>query len=196
MKKILLVVCAFSFVTTLIAQETSNKKSPTLVINFMFNDFKTPTYFRTGSLVSVINKKQFSSLKAMDPGLSLTYMNGIFNKVDFAGTIGGSFVRYPFKDQSTGTNDKLLLEADASVNLRLLEDNYIINPFLSAGVGASYYDSHYGAIIPLGTGIQFRLGDEEVLRVQAQYRLGITDMTSNHFNFSLGFGLPVGSKKK
>lgn len=195
MKKILLVVCAFSFASTLFAQETSSKKSPSLVINFMFNDFKTPVYFRTGSLSSVINKKQFTKLKGMDPGLSITYLNGIFSKLDFAATLGGSFVQYPYKNQSTSSNDNLLLEADASLNLRLLEDNYVINPFLSAGVGASYFDSHYGALIPFGTGLQFKLGAEEVLRIQAQYRVGITESTSNHFNFSLGFGLPLSSKK-
>jgi OmpA-OmpF porin, OOP family len=196
MKKLLLVVCAFTFVSTLVAQETSNKKSPTLVINFMFNDFRTPTLFRTGSLASVINKQQFSKFTDMDPGISVTYIHGVYSKLDFAATLGGSFVRYPFKNQGTSASESFLVEADANVNLRLLEDNYIVNPYLIGGVGASYYNSHYAAYMPLGTGLQFKVGPEEVLRVEAQYRLGVSESASNHFNFSIGFGLPISSKKK
>jgi len=196
MKKILLIVGAFSFASSLLAQEFPNKKRPTLVVNFMLNDFKTPTYFQTGSLVSVINKKQFTKFKNMDPGLNITYIDGIYPKLDFVASFGGSFTRYPFKNQPTPASDRFLMEGDANVNLRLLEDHYVFNPFVSGGVGISYYDAKWGAYLPAGVGVQFKLSSEEIVRVQAQYRVGITEMTSNHFNYSVGIGFPLTEKKE
>lgn len=109
-------------------------------------------------------------------------------------TLGGSFVRYPFKNRTTSTTEGFLLQADANVNLKLLEDNYIVNPYLTAGVGASLYQVYYGAYIPAGAGFSFRLHEDALMFTQVQYRIGITDNTANHFNFQLGFATPLRKK--
>ena len=197
MRKSFLVGCLLTVASTFIAQGqttptlTTNPtytKKRGLMLNVMFNDFKTPQLISSTSLTSVINKKQFTSLKEMGIGLNITYLESLSTNVDFASSLGASISDYPFKNRPSASSESLLLEGDVNVNIRLLPDNYIVNPYLTAGVGASYYDVHYGAYVPVGAGFQFRLGGEEIVRLQAQYRFGITEMTSNHFNFTLGFG--------
>jgi OOP family OmpA-OmpF porin len=187
MKKILLLVCASILMSTAFSQTTSYKKQPSLGIHFIFNDFKTPQLIKANSLSSVINNKQFSKLKEMDPGFMITYGQGITDHVDFVASFGGSFVKYPLKNRPAETTERFLAELDANVNVKLLNDSYVVNPYLTAGAGVSYYKVHYGAYIPVGAGFQVRLSENDFIKLQAQYRIGITELASNHLNFSLGF---------
>jgi outer membrane protein OmpA-like peptidoglycan-associated protein len=194
MKKILLLILVLG-VTVSYGQVKSFKKEPTLTVQFLWNDFRSAQLIRNQSLSTVLREKTFSSLKDMSYGLTVGYIKGISEHVDFSGNLGGSFVKYPFQNRPTPKSEGFLLEADASLNIKLLTDQYAVNPFLTAGVGASMYDVYFGAFIPVGAGFQFNLGQQTFLFTQAQYRVGITQETSNHFMFSLGFGVPLREKK-
>lgn len=197
MRKVILLVFLLVSVHSTFAQKTSlYKKQPTLSINFMLNDFKTAQYIDRTSLSQVFKNDAFSKVTDMSPGLSVGYYKGMSDHVDFMASLGGSFTSYEYKNGRSNKSDELLLEADANVNVKLLSDNYIVTPFITAGVGASKYGVHYGAYIPVGLGVQIKLGEEVFLFTNAQYRNGITDYTNNHLNFSLGFGAPLGSAKK
>jgi OOP family OmpA-OmpF porin len=197
MRKVVLLVFLLVTVSATFAQKPSlYKKQPTLSINFMLNDYSTAQYIDRTSLSQVFKNDAFSKVTDMSPGLSVGYYKGLSDHVDFMASLGGSFTSYEFKNGRSNKSDALLLEADANLNVKLLSDNYIVNPYLTAGVGASKYGPHYGAYIPLGFGIQVKLGEEVFLFTNAQYRNGITDYTNNHLNFSLGFGAPLGSAKK
>jgi hypothetical protein len=131
----------------------------------------------------------------MYPGLSISYFNGISDQVDFMASLGGSFAKYDFKSGQTNRAERLLLELDANVNVKLLPDNYKVTPYITAGVGTSVYGVHHGAYIPLGLGFQVRLGEGAFLFSNFQYRTGITEFTNNHFNYAIGFGAPLGLSK-
>lgn len=194
MKKILLLVLVFG-TTASFAQVSMYKKRPTLSINFIWNDFRSAQLIKEQSLSTVLREKNFSSLKEMSYGLSVGYFKGLTDHIDFMGSLGGSFVRYPFKNITTPTSEHILLAADAAINIKLLSDKYIMNPYLTAGVGVSKYQVYYGAFIPLGAGFQFNLGQETFLFTQAQYRIGVSENTNDHFYFSLGFGVPLKEKR-
>lgn len=196
MKKVLLVVfvlilCGKSFAQT----PTATKRGQSVGFSFMLNDFRTANLMKSSSFGGVLNTGQFSELKEMSPGIAFHYSKGIFPNLDFTSSISGSYVRYTRKGAATATSDAFLLEADANARLNLFAHEYAVNPYMVAGVGASLYGVHYGAYIPTGLGVQFRLTDEAQLFTQGQYRFGITDNAANHFNFQLGFAIPVGSKK-
>ena len=195
MKKILLLVLIFGVAASQ-AQVTQYKKRPTLSINFIGNDFRSAQLIKQQSLSTVFRDKTFSSLSQLKYGLGLGYYQGLSNHVDFMSTFNASLLKYPFKNMPAATEDKVLLEADANVNIKLLTDHYTVVPYLTAGVGASMFGNKFGAYIPLGTGLQFNLGQETFLFTQAQYRVGITDLTNEHFVFSLGFGVPLKDKKE
>lgn len=196
MHKFLLFVLFAGISLSTFAQTGLYKKKPTFSVNFLLNDFRTADRLRTSTVESVLNQKKWSQIKEMSPGLSLNYFQGLSDHVDFMATLGGSFADVTPKNQeTTNKSNVFLLELDANVNLKLLSDRYAVNPYLTAGVGASMYKSSYGAYIPFGVGVQFKLTPESFLFLNSQYRVGITDKASNHFVYSIGFGAPLVSTK-
>jgi hypothetical protein len=195
-KTILLVFSLASFFAFPTFSQTSStyKKQPTLSVNFLLNDYRTAQLIQERSVSEVLKHDTWSEIREMFPGLAITYHKGLSDHVDFSTTIGGSYVKYELKNGGSSRSERILLELDANVNVKLLSDKYVVTPYLTAGVGASLYGVHYGAFIPLGFGLQFRLGEDAFLFSNLQYRTGITDFANNHLNYSIGFGAPLGTK--
>jgi OmpA-OmpF porin, OOP family len=167
--------------------QNSHIRPKSLGVSFVMNDFATAQRIRTGSMETVLREKQWGKFKDMSPGLALTYFQGLASHVDFAGSMIISYVSYPIPNKPPTTTDALLLEADASVNLKLVTDHYWVTPYLSAGLGASRYKGYYGAILPLGAGFKVNLFDEAAVFMNAQYRVGVTiETTASHFVYSIG----------
>ncbi len=199
MKKLLLFILLIQgFLQVGFGQDdnTNYIKRPALGVNFFFNDFHGAGYLKTYGLNRALRDKQIAQFKSMSPGLAVSYINGISNHLDFSVNLAGSFLDYPIKDKPAFGNDNLLLEGDASVNLKMLTDKYWVTPYLTAGLGASKYKGYYGAIVPLGVGMQVNFYDEAFLFLNAQHRFGITENTSNHFYFSVGVAGNIGNKKE
>ena len=179
------------------AQTGDYKKRPSLGVNFLMKDFKTPALIKASSLSNVLNNKTWTQLKEMSPGLTLNYTEGLSNNIDFMSTLSASFVDYPFK-ANTATRagqDKFLLELDANLNFKLLTDNYFLVPYLSVGLGVSMFDvKHFAAYFPVGAGLQFNLGAESFLNLQFKNFVGVSDLATNNFNYSVGFSSPLKDK--
>jgi OmpA-OmpF porin, OOP family len=192
---VLLVVCVLLSSTSFSQTNSGNIKQPTLGLSFVMNDFKTAANIRATSLSTVVRDKSNAKIKDMTPGLAVSYLEGISKHVDFSATLAGSFVDYPFENRSgaqTSGSESLLLEIDASVNAKMFEDKYWVNPYLSVGVGASKYKGYYGAVIPVGVGLQVDFFREAFIFINSQYRLRVTDNTSHHFYHSIGFAGVIG----
>ncbi len=197
MKKIILsiltlIVCSISF------GQNANKKLPSLGVHMFFNDFQTAADIRSSGLSNVMRDKQWSRSKRMIPGLAISYVQGISDKFDFVAMVSGAFGEYPLSNKSTLTTEqsgqKLILEAVATGNLKLLNDNFYINPFITAGIGASKYKGYFNAFIPLGVGMQIKLVDNIFLTANSQYRIAVTENGVYHFFHSFGVVAPI--KKK
>ncbi|MGB4845662.1 MAG: OmpA family protein [Ferruginibacter sp.] len=193
MKKSILTCIGLCLLITAFSQN-DNKKRPSLGIHFALNDFKTAANLRSAGLPSVLETKEWHKTKNMNSGIAISYMQGLSNNIDFAGTITGSFLNYPFRDKPASNESKLLLEAAATANLKLLPDNYCISPFITAGVGASKYGGYYSAFLPLGAGLQVKLFDGIFLMANSQYRVPVTENSSYHLYHS--FGVVAGITKK
>jgi OmpA-OmpF porin, OOP family len=195
MKKIMLYLVAMIFGTIAFAQ-SDYKKSPSLAVHFILNDFKTASDLRGSSLARVINDRNWSKTSRMDAGLALSYIQGLSNHLDFAANLSGSILDYPLPGQTTSNGQqKLLLEAVATANLKLLTDQFWFNPFLTLGVGASKYKGYYGAFVPAGLGIQIKLVDDIAILLNSQYRIPVTENTAYHFYHSFGISQSIGKKK-
>lgn len=162
------------------------KKLPSLGVHFFFNDFQTAAELRANGLNNVLREKNFTKIKRMSPGIAFSYLEGLGSHLDFAGTISASFSDYPVPNVALSNRESLVLEAVATANLKLLTDKYCINPFLTAGVGASKYKGFYGAFVPIGAGLQFKLFKDVFALVNTQYRVPITENTAYHFYHSVG----------
>ena len=95
----------------------------------------------------------------------------------------------------TAKRNALLTEIDAMLNFKLLSDNYVVSPYLSAGIGGSIYDEwRMDAFLPVGAGLQFSFGTDHFVFANAQYRVPVTQRANYHFLFSLGVASTLGNK--
>jgi outer membrane protein OmpA-like peptidoglycan-associated protein len=130
----------------------------------------------------------------------LSYIKGLNEHFDYSinGYIGS--LKYPVRN-SNGVSipsnvSKFLIEVDGSIHMKLLPDNYIVVPYLSAGIGASLWNGRFEAFAPLGAGLQFGLGQGYFAFSNFQYRVPVTQGANYHFFYSLGAGFPVGKEKE
>ncbi len=197
MKKQLLFVLAL-IITSVGFGQTDYKKRPSIAVHFSLIDYKSAADVRNNSLASVINKKQFFRFKRMDPAISLSYLQGLTDHIDFAGTLTGTFLKHPTSDAVHNyDNDRhLLLEGAATANIKLFTDKYYFTPFVTAGVGATMWDDHYSAFIPVGIGVQVKIVDGVFLLANSQYRIPATENGAYHFYHSIGFAGAIVKKKE
>ncbi|RYY50346.1 MAG: OmpA family protein [Chitinophagaceae bacterium] len=191
MKKITLSLLAGLACTMAFAQN-EYKKPATFGLSFTLTDFKSAAAIRSAGLSNYI-KNDKPKLREMDGGVSVDYIQGLSNNLDFAVTLSGTYVNYPVPDRNLNKNG-LLAEAAASVRLKLLSDKYYFNPYLNIGVGASKFRGYYGAFLPLGAGIQIKIVDDTYIMVNSQYRVPVTENTAYHFFHSIGVAQSFGRK--
>lgn len=183
-----LIVCTISF------GQNDYKKLPSLGAHLFFNDFQTAAEVRSNGLANVVRDKQWSKSRRMTPGLAVSYLQGLSNKLDFAATLSGSLGEYPVPNKPSTTEQKLILEAVATANLKLLSDKYYINPFITLGVGATKFKGYYAAFMPIGVGMQIKIVDGVFLIANSQYRVSVTENSAYHFYHSFGVAAPIKRK--
>ncbi|MEO7800411.1 MAG: OmpA family protein [Ginsengibacter sp.] len=195
MKNLFLCAIAIMLTGSLLAQN-DYRKPASLGFGFYFNDFQSGVDIRENGLANLLRSKQLFKLNRMSPGISLHYLTGFTNHIDFAGSFGYSNSDFATDNSTFTETSGSLLEASAVLNLKLLPDKYIFTPFLTAGVGAeSYQGDYYAASAPLGIGVQFNIADEAFVILNSQYRVGITEISSNHFYHGITIAGRIGPKR-
>ncbi|MGQ0738749.1 MAG: thrombospondin type 3 repeat-containing protein, partial [Bacteroidota bacterium] len=195
MKKILSALFALYLLVPASYGQDDEIRPRGLGISFFVNDFVTPARIRSSSLVKVLSDKKLAKLSEMNPGLAITYFKGIRKHIDYAFTLGGSFLRYPMPGKSFGS-DKLLLEANAAVNLKATTEKYWVQPYITLGVGGHKYRGYYGAFMPLGLGLKINFLDDAHFLITSTYRVPLTIETANyHLQHSIGVAARLGKKK-
>lgn len=195
MRTILAVVFISMIGISAFSQETFPVKQRALGIHFFFNDFKTVSAIRSSSLSSTLANKTFGKMKDMVPGLGISYWQGINSHLDFSTNLNGSFLDYTTREGKVLGNQSFLMEADASLHGKMLTDHYWVVPYLSAGLGLSKYKGYFGAIMPVGVGLQVNIFDETFIMIDSQYRLGVSQNSDHHFFHSIGIVGNIGRSK-
>ena len=196
MKKMVLLFLAFTVFTTVNGQNSNYKKLPSFGFQFSLIDFPTANDLRTTSLARVLDQGNWKKIGRMSPAITLNYMQGLSDHVDLMARFTTSFVRYPFRNPSAPIlSEGIYLEADANANIKLLTDNYFLVPYLQVGVGGAYAKRKFMAQVPLGVGLQFKLGEETFLHVNSNYRLPVTDRANYSFMHSLGITAALNQRK-
>ena len=197
MKKILSAFFAlYLLVPSTYGQNKDYRREPAIGISFFLNDFVTAERIRSTSLSKVISDKKFAKMSQMSPGLAINYFKGLTNHIDFAASLGGSFINYPMPGK-TFSGDNFLLEGSATVNLKMTTEQYWVQPYIIAGVGAHKYRSYYGAFLPLGLGLKVNFFDEAYLFINSTYRVPVTTETANyHLQHSIGVAGALSKKKE
>ena len=196
MKKVLSVIVLFFMLCTAAWAQSDLIRPKAVGVSFFFNDFVTPERIRTTSMNQVLADKRFARMREMTSGLAVTYFKGVRPHLDVATSLGASFFRYPMPGKNF-TNNSMLLEATASVNLKMTTEAYWVQPYIIAGVSAHKYRSYYGATLPVGLGFKVNLMDETHIFVNSTYRVPVTTETANyHLQHSIGVAGSLMKKKK
>jgi OOP family OmpA-OmpF porin len=123
----------------------------------------------------------------MEPSITVNYAYGISNHIDFMARLTGSFLRYPFRNStSIAADDKFYTEADANINIKLLTDRFFVVPYLQAGIGAAQTQKSFMAQVPLGVGLQMKLGKNVFLNLNSNYRVPVTAAANYSLIHSIG----------
>ena len=198
MKKILAILLALNFVVPAVFAQDDEIRPAAIGVGFILNDYTTAERIRSTSLSSVLNNKQWAKVKEMSPGIAISYFKGLRKHIDFAGTLAGSFVSYPLPGRPDFSGEKFMLEADASLNFKMVSEKYWVQPYLIAGVGAQMYGgTYFGAFIPTGLGLKVNLFDDTHFFVTSQYRIPVTyESVEYRFLYQFGVAGRVGKKKE
>ncbi|MBS1567484.1 MAG: OmpA family protein [Bacteroidetes bacterium] len=125
-----------------------------------------------------------------DPGFSLMYWKGIGRKTDFSVRYNGLFSDYLLP---SGRTSGYINEFEASLHGRPIDDDHVLSPFLSAGIGIGQYNSNWVPYAPLGGGLQLNMLGEGYIFLQANYRASFkTPKLDNNMFYSLGFTQTIG----
>jgi outer membrane protein OmpA-like peptidoglycan-associated protein len=201
MKKFLFSLLVVGLATATFAQgPTSYKKRPSLGVSFFLNDMYTAERISKTSLSDIMQNNKWAKTSEMTPGLALQYFEGLTENIDFMGSLGGTFTKYPFYPKSglaPSTNAKFLLEADANINLKLLTDKYVVVPYITLGLGASMYGgTYFAAQANTGMGLQIGLGEGTFINTQMLYKPAISNFAVNHMAYTIGIASPLKDKPK
>lgn len=172
------------------------KKDPAIGIHFSLYDFNSAMLISQLGFSKTVNSGSLTNIGNMQPGLALSFLNGLTDHMDYMIRYTGSFVDYPFPHNTGYENEYLLSALDASIHLKLFSDKHWVSPFLSAGVGAFSYRGNFGAYEPLGLGLQVNFFNEAFLFLHLQYQVGVSESAANTLYYSLGVAGSIGSQKK
>jgi len=194
MKKLILSIFTIVLFATVFGQGTDRRRPASLGVSFYQNDFVTAKEINSNGFASVLRDKHLFESGRRNAGFGFNFLKGLTNRIDFAATLGGSFVAYPIPNRPAN-NSKLLLETTGNLNFKLLPDNFVVVPFVDLGLGISSFTGHYAAFAPVGAGLQVNFHDEAFLSLNSQYRIPVTDMAAPHLFYSFTIYGVIGKKK-
>ena len=127
----------------------------------------------------------------LEPGFSIMYWHGIGAKTDYSIRYNGVFTNY---SKNLTSNSSYANELEASLHLRMFNNDHLLNPFLSAGLGGGVYGGNFAGYAPLGGGLQMNLFNDGYITLQMNYRVSFSTVNlDNNLFYSLGFSQSIHS---
>ncbi len=127
----------------------------------------------------------------LQPGFSIMYWHGIGAKTDYSIRYNGVFTNY---SKNLTSNSSYANELEASLHLRMFNNDHLLNPFLSAGLGGGVYGGNFAGYAPLGGGLQMNLFNDGYITLQMNYRVSFSTVNlDNNLFYSLGFSQSIHS---
>lgn len=182
------------------AKKTSNtdKKKGMITFSANYSDYGFVKAVKDSSISYAFNRKGLFKSGVSSWGFGVSYWKGLGSHFDFSGNFAGTFSNFPalyVKGDSIG-KASFTPQLDMLLHGKAFRENRVINPFLTAGVGAGFFGKQLAVYVPLGVGLQFHFNSGAYLFVQAQWKMALTDGIRDDFMFySLGFGQHKKPKK-
>ncbi len=196
------------FIAALVSACTSFAQNQGIGIHFGTYDFygpQTDNYFLVDK-----NRVRFEDDSARTtshktllwtPLVKLTYWRQLNKHIDVSAALSLSNIQYPVSDKDSNyinrrlydrgiREEHILIELDARVNYNIIpKEDWILSPYLFAGINGSYHNYFFGADIPLGVGLNVNLSksDNLFLNIESGYKIAATSNDQNHLQHSVGF---------
>ncbi|MEN9569302.1 MAG: hypothetical protein RL172_533 [Bacteroidota bacterium] len=128
----------------------------------------------------------------VDPGFSVMYWHGLTGNLDYSLRYNGLFTSYT---KQTTNDNSYTNEFEAAVHARLLKNNHLLNPFVTAGIGiGSYGKKTWAPYVPLGLGLQVNVANEAYVFLQANHRSSLSSSKlDNNMFYSIGVAQSIRS---
>jgi len=196
MKRIYLLAFSLLVLTAGYSQSGNYTKGKAFGFSFFLSNYEAASVLRHQGVVELFKDNNLFRMKDLNPGLALNYYQGLNNHMDFAASLGGSFLDYPKAVGNSNLTNIFFLEGTGQVNFKLLSDHYAFTPYADLGVGASQFKGNFGAFLPTGIGFQVNILDQFFIHLNSQYRIPVTEKMEYHFYHSLGFSGLISPKKQ
>jgi len=194
MKHLIVSLLASLIIAPVVYGQEDEIRSHEIGVSFNLYDFTTADLIRATSFNAVIRDKQFG--KDMSPGIGLHYFKGLKKRIDFAGSLGISYLNQTFPDNQDPT-ERYMFQLEAAAHFKMVSDKYWFQPYLIGGFGVQKYYVYYGAYIPVGIGLNINFFNEGRLFFNSTYRAPITTGTANyHFVHAFGISGRLTKKKE
>ena len=178
--------------------DNGEKKHGMLSFGVNYSDYGFFKALNDSSLSYAFNRKGLFKSGNSSFGFGVSYLKGLGSHFDFSGNFIGTFSNFPalyVKGDSVG-KASFTPQLDLLLHAKALKENRLINPYLTAGVGAGYFGKQLVVYAPVGVGLQFHFKSGVYLFLQAQWKMALTDGIKDDFMFySLGFGQHKKAKK-
>lgn len=164
--------------------------------DYLFSKKKQYSYRDDGSL------KDTTEVNALlwRPMVKFSFWWSVNKNIDLNMGLGLGNLQYPTSDNDTGfvkserdnigtKKDKFYTALDFRFNYNFLaKEEYIVSPYISAGVSGTYRPEYFGVDIPLSVGINFNLSqkDNVFLNLESGYRVAATERNQNHLLHTVG----------
>lgn len=172
------------------AQDGAAHKRGKVSFAVNLSDYNFVKFARDSSLNYALHQKTLLGSGRANFGLAVVYWSPIISHVDFSGDLGGTFSNFPaffVKGDSIG-QASFSVYGDGLIHLKAFEHDPLVNPFITAGLGAGYFGKQAVLYAPLGVGLAFHFKQGGSVVLQMQMRKALTQGITNDFIFySLGF---------
>jgi OOP family OmpA-OmpF porin len=142
-----------------------------------------------------ITNENLSASNFNEAGLEIGYVRHLNNFLNLAIPINLGSANLPVSE--TEFQDRQFVgNLDALLHLKYFKEPNFINPYLLAGIGGNFEfkEQNFNAQIPVGIGLNFRLGRHFYFNAQTTYRFGINDLRDN-LQHGMGIMVLLGSNK-
>jgi len=194
-----IIACCCVSSTAVLGQQTATRPG-SVYFNINMSDYSFAKAIRSSSLGKTVNQKEWLKPGGKSFGLGVGYWRALGSHIDVSGTLTGTLSSFPagFIKNDTVGQAAFTTQMDALLHLRLLNDGTVVNPFLTAGGGAGFFNKQAAVYAPLGAGLQFNFGGGGVMLLQVQWRKKLSSGISNDYTmYSLGFTQKsISSKEK
>ncbi|MEP7253648.1 MAG: OmpA family protein [Ginsengibacter sp.] len=179
------------------AQIEALQKEGIISFGASVSDYNFVKYANDSSLKYAVSNKDLVKSGKASLGIQLSYWRHLKPHIDISGNLGVDFSNFPaffIKGDSIG-QARVSVHVSGLAHFMAFNSDAKVNPFLTAGLGAGLFGSHFAFFAPVGAGLAFHFNTGGVVTLQLQWRKALTSgITSDFMFYSIGIAQGISGR--